>query len=332
MVKRRIHPGDEDSASQDPQDHAESHKSKLQRIMTDASMQPSGCTTYGITTKSDPVQGGVQALATSAALVPPPSFLQPSTAAHSFAAPSYQPTFGSSHQIGISGTSYQNPIDLTGTTDMANRSPQENTHPPFLDMDTDGKQTAQIESDRLMALQMQQELHREDLVVPELDSGLQFPTPDPNQLELYRQHLQSIRCVHCYAPLKIEAPELIQRTRRMLKSSRRSRRGPLASETGTDRHRSFPPMPFLSQMQRVVLCGRRHVSQHPVHACAEARQFSKSLQVHMVLRARSPVSHLFSPVRPRTRSAAVAQRSHQVATQGRIIAWLWLVRTFRRQH
>lgn len=38
MLKRRIHPGDEDGSSQDSQ--AASHKSKQHRTMTDASMQP----------------------------------------------------------------------------------------------------------------------------------------------------------------------------------------------------------------------------------------------------------------------------------------------------
>ncbi len=38
MLKRRTHPGDEDGSSQDS--HAESHKSKQHRTMTDASMQP----------------------------------------------------------------------------------------------------------------------------------------------------------------------------------------------------------------------------------------------------------------------------------------------------
>lgn len=224
MVKRRIHPGDEDSASQDSQSQGESHKSKLQRIMTDASTQLTGRTTHGIITKSDPVQGGVQALATSAALVPPPDFLPPSTAADSLATPSQPSTSGSSHGMGISGSSYQNPIDLTEPGDNIDHSSQENPHPSFPDVDLGSMLAAQIETDQLLALQMQQELQRDDLEASEPCFGHQFTVVGPKQLEQFRQRLQAIRCVNCAAPLKIEASELIQRTRRMLKSSRRFRR------------------------------------------------------------------------------------------------------------
>jgi hypothetical protein len=223
MVKRRIHPRDEDESSQDSQSHAESHKSKLQRIMTNAGTQLGGRTIHGIITKAGPAQGGVQAVATAAALGPPPPFITPSTAASPFSAPSQQPNSGSSHQMGVLGSSYQNPINPTETADTTDRSPQEKPHTLFSDMNGDRDQTAQIENDRLMALQMQQEIQREDWEVSALDLGLQFPVVDPNQLEKYRQRLQSVRCVNCTAPIKVDAAELVQRTRRMLKSSRKSR-------------------------------------------------------------------------------------------------------------
>ena len=41
-------------------------------------------------------------------------------------------------------------------------------------------------------------------------------------LAQYRQRLRSVRCVNCRAPIKIEVPELVDRTKKMLKDSRRS--------------------------------------------------------------------------------------------------------------
>jgi hypothetical protein len=87
-------------------------------------------------------------------------------------------------------------------------------------MDTDQK-TAQINHDRLMAQALQEELYR-------LEGGPATPK-HPRQfsargdpLAEYRQQLRSIRCANCRAPIKIGVAELVERTKNMLKDSRRS--------------------------------------------------------------------------------------------------------------
>jgi hypothetical protein len=101
--------------------------------------------------------------------------------------------------------------------------PQQNPNPlsVFADvMDTDGK-TAQINHDRLMAQALQEELYR-------LGGGLATPK-HPRQssargdpLAEYRQQLRSVRCANCRATIKIGVAEVIERTKDMLKDSRRS--------------------------------------------------------------------------------------------------------------
>ena len=159
---------------------------------------------------------------TSSGFMPPLSSFPPS-ANHS-SVPS-QSTFGSSYRSNAmdgARESEENPAgaylgNFSYSSAHANGLmtaaifPNPATLPPwFSDMDTDGAATAPPNGDHLIAQLSQHEFRRED---EEFHSSW---------LAGYGQHLRSLRCPHCSAPMKIGAAELIQRTKNMLKHDRTS--------------------------------------------------------------------------------------------------------------
>lgn len=137
-----------------------------------------------------------------------------------------------------SGSCPENPVDLT--TEMAPNTPVQpelGTHDLASQfagaMDIDEEETAQIYNDQLVAQRLQEEMyHQEDELL-----ALRFPRRLPagiDPLGEYREQLQSKRCAKCRAPLKIIVSEVIQRTRKMLKESRRSMATRTSQKTKTD--------------------------------------------------------------------------------------------------
>ncbi|KAK4035221.1 hypothetical protein C8A01DRAFT_18093 [Parachaetomium inaequale] len=86
-------------------------------------------------------------------------------------------------------------------------------------MDIDDEQTAQVESDRLMAELLQNEFHRELEGFPEWEQPFEFKG-DADSLAEFRKRLQATRCVGCKTLIKMDATEVTRRTGRMLKESR----------------------------------------------------------------------------------------------------------------
>ncbi len=181
--------------------------------------------------------------------------------------------------------------------------------PWFSDMDTHGAATAQTKGDHLMAQLSQHEFHRED-------EGFHS-----SWLAAYRQHLRSLRCLHCSAPMKIGAAELVQRTKKMLKHDSGFRPHTHGSEylRLTD-YRLFPPVHPLLEMQGMVLCWRRYVPPQRLGASPDECGFShdecglgEGFEIYLVLRSRAFVPHLLSPLRPRFPPAAGPVDGHDEA-------------------
>lgn len=99
-------------------------------------------------------------------------------------------------------------------------------------MGTDEK-TAQINNDRLMAQALQEELYHENGELVTSKRPRQFSAKG-DALAEYRQQLRSVRCVNCRAPIKIGVAELVERTKNMLKQSRRFMGNWMARVAGTD--------------------------------------------------------------------------------------------------
>jgi baculoviral IAP repeat-containing protein 6 len=92
-------------------------------------------------------------------------------------------------------------------------------------MDVDDERSAQMQNDRAVAERLQEEFDREDQDLMRRESvDIVFAQPD--EITEYWRRLQSARCTNCQSPIKIDAVELIKRTKQLLNESRKSRAWP----------------------------------------------------------------------------------------------------------
>ncbi|KAK4118741.1 hypothetical protein N657DRAFT_326782 [Parathielavia appendiculata] len=85
-------------------------------------------------------------------------------------------------------------------------------------MDIDNEQLTQIQDDWEVAQQLRDEFYCDDTDLMETDSvDIAFVQSDG--IADYWRHLRSVRCKNCQKPLKIDATDLVKRTKQMLKEA-----------------------------------------------------------------------------------------------------------------
>jgi hypothetical protein len=118
-------------------------------------------------------------------------------------------------------------------------------------------QMDQIANDQVLAKPLQEQFIHEHS--PALARGVSDKPDHDGELAAYAKRLQSVRCIKCKTPIKVDGNTLIQHTTKMLKKSSRTIFTCVTWMAGTDNPRLSASMLSLPQVQGMVLRRRRHV-------------------------------------------------------------------------